>query len=413
MKLTKFIQDGGSVVASLEDGAGQEYSVRARYLIGADGASSLVRRLIGQDFKGRTFEEDWLIVDARNVPGPIDHVEFICDHRRPGPHMTAPGGRERWEFMLAPGESREEMERAESLRTLLLPWGSPSEIVIERQAVYRFHARIVRSFARGRVFLAGDAAHVTPPFVGQGLVSGLRDAANLCWKLAWVVQGRASSRILDSYDTERRPHATAMIRLARFMGWLVMPSSVGVALLTHGSMRILQKVPALRRYFEELGMKPKNAFRQGLFVKGDSLSKLRRGDVLPQGWLRGAGGSIRPSDDVLGPHLALVGFGLDPRGALCGDTARAFAGAAGTVVQIAHRGQRLHLSRDDSWEDLEGVFLPRAVPFGWAAVVRPDKTILHDGPCAQADRLVRESLAMLGIPIDANASCASAAACSA
>jgi 3-(3-hydroxy-phenyl)propionate hydroxylase len=413
VRLTDFSQDDGSVVASLEDSVGQGFSVRARYLIGADGASSLVRRLIGQDFSGRTFEEDWLIVDARNVPDPIDHVEFICDHQRPGPHMTAPGGRERWEFMLQPGESRDEMQREESLRSLLTSWGSTSEIVIERQAVYRFHARIVGSFAKGRVFLAGDAAHVTPPFVGQGLVSGLRDAANLCWKLAWVLQGRASSRILESYDAERRPHANAMIRLARFMGWLVTPRSAGIALLTHGSMRILLNVPALRRYFQTLGMKPKNAFRQGLFIKGSSPTNLHRGDVLPQGWLRGADGSMRPSDDVLGPHLALVGFGLDPRGALRGDTARAFADAAGTVVHVAHRGQRLHLSRDDSWEDLEGVFLPRAVPFGWAAVVRPDKTILNDGPSAQADRLVRESLASLGIPIDASASCATAAACSA
>jgi 3-(3-hydroxy-phenyl)propionate hydroxylase len=407
--LTDFVEDDDGVVASLGDGEGHTYSVRARYLIGADGASSLVRRLIGQDFKGQTFEEDWLIVDARNIPDPIDHVEFICDHRRPGPHMTAPGGRERWEFMLQPGETRAEMECEERVRRLLAPWGPPDDIVVERQKVYRFHARIVSAFARGRVFLAGDAAHVTPPFVGQGLVSGLRDAGNLSWKLAWVVQGRASSRILESYDAVRRPHASAMIRLARFMGRLVMPGSAVTALLTHGSMRIFRRMPLLRRYFEELGMKPNIALRRGLFVKGKSPTKLRRGQALPQGWVRAADGSIRLSDEVLGPRLALIGFGLDPRGALSPATARAFTDAAGTIVQIAHRGQRLHLSHDGSWEDLEGVFLPRAVPFGWACVVRPDKTILTDGPSAQADRLVRESLAMLGIRIDAALPCSNAA----
>ena len=109
------------------------------------------------------------------------------------------------------------------IRELLSPWGNLEDMIIERKAVYRFHARAVDAFSKGRVFLAGDAAHITPPFVGQGLVAGLRDAANLCWKLAWVVKGRADPGILDTYDEERRPHAKAMINLAKFMGKLVMP----------------------------------------------------------------------------------------------------------------------------------------------------------------------------------------------
>ena len=105
-------------------GRGALSLVRARYLVGADGASSLVRQLIGQEFKGKTFAEDWLIVDARHVPRPIDHIEFICDHHRPIPHMVAPGGRERWEFMLRPGERREDMESEARVRALLSPWGN-------------------------------------------------------------------------------------------------------------------------------------------------------------------------------------------------------------------------------------------------------------------------------------------------
>ncbi|MDF6614309.1 FAD-dependent monooxygenase, partial [Escherichia coli] len=154
---------------------------------------------------------------------------------------------------------------------------------IERKAVYRFHARTVDRFSVGRAFLVGDAAHITPPFVGQGLVAGLRDAANLSWKLAWVLQGRADARILDTYDEERRPHAKAMINLARFMGKLVMPRSAPIALLTHGLMRLTRLVPGLRSQFEELRIKPKNAFKTGLFVKGCSSTKLMRGGVIPQG----------------------------------------------------------------------------------------------------------------------------------
>jgi 3-(3-hydroxy-phenyl)propionate hydroxylase len=382
------------VLASLDAGPAGEHSVRATYVVGADGASSFVRQSIGQDFTGKTFNEDWLIVDARHVPRPIDHVEFICDHRRPVPHMTAPGGRERWEFMLRPGETREEMESDERIRGLLAPWGDVDQMVIERKAVYRFHARTVNAFSKGRVFLAGDAAHITPPFVGQGLVAGLRDAANLSWKLALVIRGQAGPQILETYDEERRPHVRAMIRLAKFMGKLVMPGNGAVALCTHGVMRMARLVPKARMYFEEMHIKPANACRRGLFVKGRSGSRLVRGAVLPQGWVRSATGTQCLSDDALGNRLVLVGFGVDAGATLGAATKAALFAADGAVVNISHRGQQIG-ARASAWEDLHGTFLPGAVPYGWVAVVRPDKTIMNDGPIADADRIVQESLTLL------------------
>lgn len=365
--------------------------VGARYLIGADGANSAVRRQIGQDFTGRTYAEDWLIVDALDVPRPIDHVEFICDHRRPTPHMVAPGGRERWEFMLHRHEKREEMERDERIASLLAPWCGPGEARIERRAVYRFHARVVDSFRKGRVFLAGDAAHITPPFAGQGLVAGLRDAANLAWKLAWVLQGRADERILESYDSERRPHARAMIDFARFIGRLVMPTSALKAFVLHGIMRSLRAVPPLRRRFEDNGLKPVNRFVRGLFKPGRS--RLPRGGLLPQALLRSMAGEIRLSDDVLGPRLSLIGFGVDPATRLTPAELHLLAAAGGEVVQVSHRGQR---GDGDAWEDVTGTFLP-ALPLGWVALVRPDRTILHDGPAARVAQMLEEGLALLGV----------------
>lgn len=397
-------QQRDHVVATLETAEANRHHVRARYVVGVDGASSLVRQLIGQAFDGKTFAEDWLIVDARHVRKPIDHVEFICDHRRPTPHMMAPGARERWEFMLRPGETRAEMESDTRIRELLAPWGGLDDMEIERKAVYRFHARTVKAFSQGRVFLAGDAAHITPPFVGQGLVAGLRDAANLCWKLASVIQGRAAPRILDTYDQERRPHVTAMIGLAKLMGKLVMPRNAGVALATHGLMRLMRLVPPLRAHFDELGIKPKNAFRRGLFVPGRSKTRLARGTVLPQGWVRGRDGDLRLSDDVFGARVVLIGFGADVGAMLDPAVLTALKAAGGAVVQIAHRGQRLHRAERCCWEDLEGVFMPRAVPFGWATVVRPDKTILHDGPASDANRIVREALSLIGAPTGVSAS---------
>ena len=401
--LTGFVEGADGVAATLEAGDGARFAVRARYLVGADGAGSLVRQRIGQEFKGKTYAEDWLIVDASGAKAPIDHVEFLCDHRRPTPHMTAPGGRERWEFMLRRGETRADIESDARVSELLARWGGPSAMTIERKAVYRFHARTADCFRKGRVFLAGDAAHITPPFVGQGLVAGLRDAANLSWKLAWVVRGRASSAILGSYDEERRPHAKAMIDLAKFMGRLIMPQSAAKALLTHGALRLLRLTAAMRRYFDDLGIKPKNVFPKGLFVGGCSGAKLVRGGSLPQGLVRAAGGDVLLSDEALGPALTLVAFGRDPLEFLSGTQAQDFAACGGKVVQIAHRGQARGLRLDGSFEDLHGTFMPGAAPFGWAAIVRPDRTVLHDGPIADVDRLVRESLALLGTPSRAEA----------
>jgi len=295
------------------------------------------------------------------------------------------------------------MESDARVSKLLAPWGGPSAMTIERKAVYRFHARTADVFRKGRVFLAGDAAHITPPFVGQGLVAGLRDAANLSWKLAWVLQGRASPEILESYDEERRPHAKAMIDLAKFMGRLIMPQSAVMALITHGTLRLMRLTAAMRRYFDDLGIKPKNVFPRGLFVSGRSGSKLTRGGPLPQGWVRGPDGVVRLSDEALGPSLTLIGFGRDPREALDAAKTRAFSACGGKVVLIAHRGQARHLRREESWEDLDGTFMPAAAAFGWVAVVRPDRTVLHDGPVAEVERIVSESLALLGTPACAEA----------
>jgi 3-(3-hydroxy-phenyl)propionate hydroxylase len=396
-ELIDFAQDDERVIARLRGADGEISTVTAKYLIGADGAGSRVRAQIGQAFKGSTYAQDWLIVDAKHVPQPIDHIEFLCDPRRPTPHMVAPGDRERWEFMLHPGETREEMERDATIHELLRPWGHPQDMHIERKAVYRFHARSVACFGAGRVFLAGDAAHITPPFAGQGLVAGLRDAANLSWKLAWVLNGRAATNVLDSYDTERRPHAKAMIGLAKFLGKLIMPSNTATAIFVHGLIRLLRFVPPLRAHFDNLGIKPKNTFKRGLFVRGASRARIVRGGLLPQGWVRNAAGAIVLSDELLGAALSLVGFGADASEQLDDATARAFASAGGRVVQIGHRGQRLHIgARQRYAEDLNSSLVPAFAPVGWAVIVRPDRTVLHDGPIANASTLVREALALLG-----------------
>jgi 3-(3-hydroxy-phenyl)propionate hydroxylase len=391
--LTHFEEGPEGVSAQLITQQGDKVSVTCQYLVGADGANSVVRRQLGLDFEGQTFPQDWLIVDACRVPNPIDHCEFICDPRRPTPHMVAPGGRQRWEFMLQPGETREKMESLESIRSLLQPWCRMEDIQIERTAVYRFHAREARSFSKGRCYLVGDAAHITPPFAGQGLVAGLRDVANLSWKLSWVLQGKASAAILSSYDQERRPHAKKIINLAKFLGNLVMPSSRAKAFLIHGAMSAIRWVPPARSYFEDLKIKPDNRFDQGFFYR-KGRRRLLAGSSFPQGWVRPAWSAVPLlSDEVIGDSWALICFGNNPFATTDPHLLDRWQAAGGKVWQWSQRSQALHLAPEDSRvECLDETFLPRVVPVGWSCIVRPDRCVFSEGPSSEVDRLLMQAL---------------------
>ncbi len=310
-ELLEYQDTGLAISARLADAAGA-YQAEFAYLVGCDGAHSLVRKIAGIGFDGRSYQNDWLIIDAENASGGIDHVEFLCNPARPTPHMLAPGGRQRWEFMLRPGETREEMETDAAIDRLLAPWGGLQAIRIHRRAVYRFHARTAETFRKGRVMIAGDAAHVTPRFVGQGLVAGLRDCENLAWKLTAVVQGGAGDHILGSYDSERRPHARAMIAFARQIGVLIAPDNRVSGFLLHGIVRLLRLAPPARHFLDSMGMRPASRFQRGLFLRGQRRGRIRSGARMPQIWLQGPKGDRLRSDDVLGRGMALVGYDVDP-----------------------------------------------------------------------------------------------------
>ncbi len=236
-ELLSFVEDDAGVTARLERPDG-ERALRARYLVGADGARSPVREACGILFEDLGFEEPWLVVDT--IVHDFERLPKanlqICDPARPTTCVLMGEGRHRWEFMILPGEDPSEISADPSIEALLAPWNVAGAVTLERKAVYTFRARIAEQWRKGRVLLAGDAAHQTPPFAGQGMCSGLRDAANLAWKLAAVTQDQAGDALLDSYQPERAPNLRATIEMAVMMGRTVCITDPAAAAMRDAQM---------------------------------------------------------------------------------------------------------------------------------------------------------------------------------
>lgn len=287
---------------------GTKRSVECRFLLGCDGARSFVRRSLGIDMRGMTYGDAWLVVDAVRDPTPGPDMHFLCDPRRPGVTMPSPNGGRRWEFMLMPGDTRESIASPASLQRLLAPWGDVARMELDRVAVYTFHSRTAERLQQGDVYLLGDAAHLTPPFAGQGLMAGLRDAANIAWKIASVLRGSAPKTLVDTYEQERLPNVRQMVSLARLMGLVVMPTSDIVAGVRDLAFRAIAHMPGVRSAAREVRFKPGAVIKRGVLRRCRSRGRGRVGALFPQFALRSTNGDARPSDDFRRSRWALLGI---------------------------------------------------------------------------------------------------------
>jgi 3-(3-hydroxy-phenyl)propionate hydroxylase len=233
-ELTKLEEDADGVTLTVRDAVdGRERTLRTRFLVGCDGASSQTRQLAGLTTEDLAFDEPWLVVDA-TVARPLEEIGFPrvvlqhCDPRRPTTVIPVIDPYVRWEFMLLPGEGLE-MQEPERMRALIADWVDPDEVEVIRSAVYRFHALVGERWRTRRVFVAGDAAHQMPPFLGQGMCAGVRDAANLAWKLRLVLAGHAGDALLDTYQAERAAHVRFVIKLAVELGRIICTQDPEVA----------------------------------------------------------------------------------------------------------------------------------------------------------------------------------------
>ena len=220
------IQDGlDAATLQVTDLQTQEsHTLQARYVVGCDGARSLVRKVLGTRMRDLGLHQPWLVFDVRlktDVPGLPDHTVQHCDPARPMTYCNVTGNRRRWEIMLMPGDKPELMVQPETLWQMVRKWVTPDQADIERAVIYTFHSVMAEGWRQGRLMLAGDAAHQTPPFLGQGMCADIRDVSNLAWKLHAVLRGHADDALLDTYESERSPHVQAFIDLAVKLGDII------------------------------------------------------------------------------------------------------------------------------------------------------------------------------------------------
>lgn len=326
-----------------------DFSIESDYLIGCDGGRSLVRQMLGISMSGRTEPQRWLVIDTLD-PMLDDSFacRFFCDPARPGMTIKKRHGKRRWEWMLLPGETDADLLDEWQIRSLLAPYTDVRQVKIERKCVYTFHSIVADRYREGRILLAGDAAHMMPPFAGQGMNGGIRDARNLAWKLALVTQGVANDALLDTYEAERRDHVIAATQLANQLGSFIQPTSQLRALARDLFFFAvgLTDVGKAALYRSISGSLRAPILPSSSFIAAAARPHLA-GQMLVQPLVTRPDGTIVLLDEILGTGFVILGFDLDPKRELDAATRRRWeslgarllrVGADATAEAIDHTG---------------------------------------------------------------------------
>ena len=354
---------------------GEVKQLSARYVVGCDGANSLVREAIGGGREDRGFEADWLVIDVLLKEGVtiealgIPAAGQYCNPARPTTIVPA-GVREgltfrRWEFMRLPGERVEDLEREERVWELLRPWAGPDDIELVRHKVYNFRSLLAERWRDRRLLIAGDAAHVMPPFMGQGMCSGMRDAWNLAWKLGLILDGKADDRLLDTYQPERLPHVGQITDMSIYLGKMIcLPDAEAAAARDAEFLGgTAEPPPPFPSMVDGLLRRD----RDGTVAAGAGLLSPHV-DVLREG-------QRARLDQVTGGGFLVVTRGFDAEAALKGEAADALAVLGARFVMLG--------DGENGVRDLDGRLDDFLTAQGWAAmIVRPDYYV-YGGVAAQ------------------------------
>jgi 3-(3-hydroxy-phenyl)propionate hydroxylase len=389
--------------------------VHARYFVACDGGRSTIRAQLGVEMTGKSFPNPWLVVDikAKDPQDGLNHLpyfNFICDPECPTVNCVQPNGHHRFEFMLMPGQTKEYMEDPATIRSLISRHVDPDKFDILRSLVYTFNALIAGQWREGRVFLAGDSAHMTPQFIGQGMNAGVRDAYNLAWKLDAVLRGRAGDQLLDTYQSERRPHVHDMIKTAVDMKSFVSVANPVLGVIRNVLTKLALATPVVGRFIQSGAFIPQPFYQNGKYF---GIPRARKNDAagrwLPQPDVRGTFGRNQKLDELLGNEFTLLGLGIDPRENLGKESlavwerhttnfvaAYPFGGRPqGNVSRTSPKG--LLIAEDRTGELLAWLKKHHAKP-GDIAIVRPDRFLFAVVPAAHIDQATREFSKQLRSP---------------
>lgn len=385
-ELISFEQGPDFVVAQVQTPEG-EAVVSCRFLVGADGGRSTVRGQAGIELTGSTAPDRWLVVDVEEDRLDAPYSAVYCDPVQPVLVVPLPYGHRRFEFKLGGGDTDD--AASERAPELIRPFyqSVPMPKVLHSR-VYWHHSRVASTFQAGRVFLVGDAAHLQPPFFGQGMNSGVRDATNLSWKLAAVVAGHAGVGMLGSYDAERRGHAREMVDFATRVGRMYSPRSLMTERLRDIGFRILQVVPGGKEYILQMKYKPMPRYRNGVVVVGDTGADDAVGRMFMQPVVESADRRRLKLDDAIGSGFAVLGLHLDPADQLSDESLDWWKALGATFVSVraprqgprpaaAGRLEPLAPIRDGTTvvEDVDGAFRDWLLgrPGDEVLVLRPDR----------------------------------------
>lgn len=315
VELKNLNQDAHGVNVTLEDENGQVRQIRCQYLVASDGARSTVREtLLKVPYLGKTHSNKWVVIECDKDPLDAPYTALHCEPNRPYVCLRLPYGLRRWEFMLFPGEDGEQMLQPEKVTELLRNHvRDPEKLNVIRARVYTHNSRVAESFVVGRICLAGDAAHITPPWIGQGLNAGLRDAFNLAWKLAWIVQGRLKPELLASYHEERHAHAQAMIDLADMFGSVLSMRNRVLAWARDRFFLSIKNIPKFRDYVLQMKFKPMPRFSKGVVLNSGQAERDELvGRMFIQPNVEDSSRQCQKLDDVVGGRFALITWRCNP-----------------------------------------------------------------------------------------------------
>ena len=373
-------QDEASVSLKARGETGDEFEISARYLIGCDGANSFVRKHLAIVLEDLAFDEWWMVVDTlTSDPGkrPAKSYQY-CWPSRPGTFVPGPGNLRRWEIKLLPGEDPELAGAPDNVVKLLRGFTDTSDLTIWRSAVYRFHALLGESWRDHRVFLMGDAVHQTPPFLGQGLCAGIRDASNLAWKLAHVLRGSADDTLLDSYEVERKPHVRSVVASAREFGKIIGELDPAAAVARDERLRAdlkSGKAETIRQKFIP-------DLTSGLVAARNKIG----GKLFVQPRVRSADGTVRRLDDLLKPEFAVVTATQEAMSWISRAANLRWQQLGGERVIITDAGESATGDEISTVVESDGVFSSwmRENELG-AVIVRPDRYVFAGA--SNADQL--------------------------